>query len=201
MSTAPSEITLHIQPSAVSHFQTLIEAENQPDLGLRLFLDHPGSPQAEVGITFCPKADAHPSDLEVLYPHFVLYVDKASVPFLQEASIDFQEDALGGQLAITAPNIKGPKPDEDAPLSVRIEHVLQTEVNPNLAQHGGHVSLVTLTDALVAILQFGGGCQGCGMADVTLKQGIERTLKEHFPMLTGVQDRTDHASGDNPYYQ
>ena len=81
-----------------------------------------------------------------------------------------------------------------------INYYLQTEINPGLASHGGQVSLVDVVDDGIAVLQFGGGCQGCGQADVTLKEGIERTLLERIPELKGVRDVTDHSQKENAYY-
>ena len=77
--------------------------------------------------------------------------------------------------------------------------MLETKLNPGIASHGGRVSLVTIDDG-IAVLQFGGGCQGCGMINVTLKDGVEKTLLEDVPELKGVRDVTDHTAGSNPYY-
>ena len=88
----------------------------------------------------------------------------------------------------------------DAELSERVAWVLETEVNPGLASHGGMVVLEQVTEDLRVVLRFGGGCHGCGMVDVTLKEGIETTLKGHFPEISGVVDATDHSTGENPYY-
>ena len=108
---------------------------------------------------------------------------------------------MGGQLTIKAPNSKVPRVSEDSPLEEKINYILQSEVNPSLASHGGMVSLVELVDEDVAVLQFGGGCQGCGMVDMTLKDGVEKTLLEQLPQLREVRDITDHSQGENPYYQ
>jgi Fe/S biogenesis protein NfuA len=104
-------------------------------------------------------------------------------------------------LTIKAPNSKVPAVSEDSPLEDRINYVLHSEINPGLASHGGVVRLVEIEDAEVAILQFGGGCQGCGMVDMTLKEGVERTLLEQLPQLKAVRDVTDHTNRDNAYYQ
>ncbi len=82
----------------------------------------------------------------------------------------------------------------------RIQKILDEMINPAVAGHGGFVELLDVKDD-VAYLRLGGGCQGCGMVNVTLKQGIEATLKEEIPQLAGVIDQTDHAGGTNPYYQ
>lgn len=193
-------IHIHMTEAAQVHFAHLIEKEGVTDLALRIFLDNPGSPLAEVGISFCPPGDNRPTDLLLTYEAFNLYVDKPSAPYLDEADIDYQSDNLGGQLSINAPKIKAQKPPADASLFERVTHILNTEINPNLAHHGGMVRLVEITPDNALVLQFGGGCQGCGMADVTLKQGIERTIMEQLPEVTAILDATDHASGENPYY-
>ena len=114
--------------------------------------------------------------------------------------VDYATDRMGGQLTIKAPNAKVPMVNEDSPINERINYYLQTEINPGLASHGGQVSLVDVVDDGIAVLQFGGGCQGCGQADVTLKEGIERTLLERIPELKGVRDVTDHSQKENAYY-
>jgi Thioredoxin-like proteins and domains len=110
---------------------------------------------------------------------------------------------MGGQLTIKAPNAKVPMVNADSPINERINYYLQTEINPGLASHGGQVTLIDVVEEdtqNIAVLQFGGGCQGCGQADVTLKEGIERTLLERIPELSGVRDVTDHTQKENAYY-
>ena len=80
-----------------------------------------------------------------------------------------------------------------------VRWLVEHEINPQLAEHRGNVSLQEITADGVVVLRFGGGCHGCGMADVTLKQGIEKTLIEKAPGVTAVRDATDHATGDAPY--
>ena len=107
---------------------------------------------------------------------------------------------MGGQLTIKAPNAKLPKVSDDSPIEDRINYLLHSQVNPSLASHGGMVSLVEVVEDSVAVLQFGGGCQGCGMVDMTLKDGVEKTLLEQLPELTAVRDVTDHSVTENAYY-
>jgi Fe/S biogenesis protein NfuA len=85
-------------------------------------------------------------------------------------------------------------------VKARIQKILDEMINPAVASHGGYVELLDVKEN-IAYLKLGGGCQGCGMVNVTLKQGIETTLKEEIPQLVGVIDQTDHAGGANPYYQ
>jgi len=108
---------------------------------------------------------------------------------------------MGGQLTIKAPNAKMPKVTDDSPVEERINYILYTEINPGLASHGGEVSLVELTEEGVAVLKFGGGCQGCSAVDMTLKDGVEATLVSKVPEIQSVRDVTDHTQTDNAYFK
>ena len=88
--------------------------------------------------------------------------------------------------------------EEDSRIRAKIQDLLDTAINPAVAGHGGVVSLVDVRDKMV-YLQMGGGCQGCGMADVTLKQGIETMIREELPEVADIIDVTDHAAGESPY--
>jgi Fe/S biogenesis protein NfuA len=92
------------------------------------------------------------------------------------------------------------EPMAEDEVKTKIQKILDEMINPAVASHGGYVELLDVKEN-VAYLKLGGGCQGCGMVNVTLKQGIEATLKEEIPQLAGVIDQTDHAGGSNPYYQ
>jgi len=190
---------IEITTKAQNYFSRLLEEQDERT-ALRISVFEPGTPRAGCDLQFCPPGDERASDECVEFAAFNLYVDADSSPWLAEAVIDFEEDATGGQLTIRAPNIKGSMPGEDAALSERVAWVLQTEINPGLAGHGGMVALEEITEDLRVVLRFGGGCHGCGMVDVTLREGIETTLKGHFPEISGVVDATDHSTGENPYY-
>ena len=191
---------IDITEAAQNYFLRLIEQQDDEDLALRLSVNQAGTPGASCDLQFCPSGHSMPDDHEQEYSGFSLYVAKASEQWLDKAQIDFEEDSTGGQLTIKAPGIKGSEPSKEASLEDRVGWLLETEVNPSLASHGGRVALVEITEKKEVILQFGGGCHGCGMADVTLKQGIEQTLTRHIPEITAVKDATDHQSGTNPYY-
>jgi Fe/S biogenesis protein NfuA len=89
--------------------------------------------------------------------------------------------------------------EQSPDLKTRVQELIDTMINPAVAGHGGYVELIDVQDNRV-YLQMGGGCQGCGAADITLKSGIERLLKEELPEIVEILDTTDHASGSNPYY-
>lgn len=191
---------IEISERAQRYFRHLIAQQDADDLGLRIQVMDPGTPRASCDLQFCPAGQRAEGDDVLVFNGFDFAVAKSSKAWLQGAEIDFEEEDAGGQLTIKAPNIKGNAPSDDAPLTERIGWVLDTEVNPQLASHGGRVSLVEVNEASEAVLRFGGGCHGCGMADMTLNQGIEKTLMHHFPELTGVRDVTDHTTGENPYF-
>ena len=139
--------------------------------------------------------------MPIEYEGFTAWFEEKSKPYLVDATVDFQEDRMGGQLTIKAPNARVPNVGPDSPLEDRINYVLYNEINPGLAAHGGVVSLVEIVEDNTAVLEFGGGCQGCAAVDITLKQGVETTLLEQIPDLAAVRDVTDHTVTDNAYYQ
>lgn len=190
---------LTVTPSAREYFQGLLEQQPN-DTHLRLRVIHPGTPRAEVDLAFCPPGDEQAGDEAIDCGIFTLYVEVDSMKALDGAMIDFERHATGGDLSIRAPGLKGHRPESDSPIEERIGWVLEARINPMVASHGGVVGLVEVTPENDVVLQFGGGCQGCGMIDVTLKQGVETTIKQEVPEVRSVIDATDHASGENPYY-
>lgn len=188
-----------ITDSAQAHFVKLL-ANQETGTQIRVFVINPGTPSAECGVSYCPPDAVEASDTEIKFAEFSAYIDEMSAPFLEEAEIDFAADQLGSQLTLKAPNAKMRKVGDDAPLIERVEYALQSQINPQLAGHGGHVTLMEITDDSYAILQFGGGCNGCSMVDYTLKEGIEKQLLQEFPELKGVKDLTEHQRGDHSFY-
>ena len=169
-------------------------------LGVRVFINQPGTSSAETCIAYCREDDLQEGDEIVELEKFKVWYEGRSIPFLEDALVDYSKDRMGGQLTIKAPNAKLPRVNDDSSLEDRVNYVLYNEVNPALASHGGEVSLVEITDTMVAVLQFGGGCQGCSAVDQTLKGGVEKTLLEQIPQLTGVRDTTDHSDTSQAYY-
>ena len=190
---------IQISESAQAHFRKLIDREGLPGLGVRLSAYQPGTAQADVRLEFAEPADLGGDEWAVDCEGFTLWVDAASVRFLDGAEIDYTQQATGGQLQIRAPKIKGEAPAESASLVERVRWVVEQEINPQLATHRGNVALQEVTADGIVVLRFGGGCHGCGMADVTLKQGIEKTLLSRVPGVTAVRDATDHATGEAPF--
>ena len=188
-----------ITESAQEYLVELLSKQDDA-LGVRVFINQPGTPRAETCIAYCREGDLQEEDEKKVYDRFTAWFDGRSLPFLEDALVDYAKDRMGGQLTIKAPNAKMPRVDENSPLEDRINYVLYNEVNPALAAHGGEVSLVEITEDQFAVLQFGGGCQGCSAVDQTLKGGVEKTLLEQVPQLQGVRDMTDHTDTSQAYY-
>ena len=192
---------VEITPSAQAYLLELLSKQEDGEIGIRIFIADPGTPLAETCIAYCRPGEEQPEDERIEYEGFPAWIDDRSQPFLIDALVDYAEDRMGGQLTIKAPNSKVPNVSDDSPIEDRINYVLHSEINPGLASHGGNVVLVEVFEEEIAILQFGGGCQGCGMVETTLKEGVEKTLLERLPELTAVRDVTDHAVTENAYYQ
>ena len=124
----------------------------------------------------------------------IVSIAAKSAMHMDGATLDFKESLMGGGFHFDNPNPMWADPIEQA-----VAEVIESKVNPAVASHGGTVSLVGIDEGQ-AVISFGGGCQGCGMADVTLKQGIEVMIMDEVEGITGVVDITDHAAGTNPFY-
>lgn len=191
---------IQISDTAQTHFRKLIEREAVPGMGVRLSAMDPGTPTADARLEFAEPADLLGDEWAVDCDGFTLYIAATSVAWLDGAEIDFVTQAAGTQqLTIKAPKIKGEAPGDAASIVERVRWVIENEINPQLASHGGRVAVQEVSADGVVLLRFGGGCHGCGMADVTLKQGIEKTLMGRVPGITAVRDATDHETGQAPY--
>src|SRR5271154_179741 len=157
-------------------------------------------------------SDADDGDARHAQDGLEVVIPAASIDRLRGARLEWSEEG-GGGLVLVNPNL--PTPEEASPgvppevlakgieghLAQRVRSVLEQAVNPSIASHGGRADLVALNDEDgTAYVRLSGGCQGCAMSQMTLRQGIETTLLEEVPELTRVLDVTDHAGGDNPFY-
>ncbi|MGH2499585.1 MAG: NifU family protein [Candidatus Limnocylindria bacterium] len=137
-----------------------------------------------------------PDDVVLGFGDLQVVVEGASATRIHGTTIDLEPSLTGGSLTIENPN-EGWAGD---PLAERVQQVIDSRINPGVASHGGHVALLEVRDG-AAYIQLGGGCQGCGQVDVTLKHGIETAIRDAVPEITRIVDTTDHAAGSNPYYQ
>jgi len=190
---------IEITPSAQAYLLDLLNMQEEEGISIRIHTTDGGTPNAETCIAYCRPGEEKDGDEFVEYEGFNAWIEVKSQPFLIDALVDYGEDRMGGQLTIKAPNAKVPQVSDDSSIEEKINYVLHSEINPGLAAHGGMVNLVEVVEE-VAVLQFGGGCQGCGMVDTTLKEGVEKTLLESLPQLKGVRDATDHTVTEHAYF-
>lgn len=191
-------LNVNITDSAQEYLAGLLDKQNCEGIGIRMFVSDPGTPKAETCIAYSRPGEHNEEDLVVEYEKFNGYYEQRSIPFLDDAKVDFSEDKFGGQLTIRAPNSRLPNISDDSPVEDKVNYLLYNEINPGLASHGGVVSLAEIHEGY-AVLEFGGGCQGCSAVDLTLKEGVEKTLMEKIPELLGVKDVTDHSDTSNAY--
>jgi Fe/S biogenesis protein NfuA len=184
-----------ITEAAQNQISSLLADADRQGLALRLAITgrRPGGFQYKLG--FVREDERAADDIAVDAGSFKVFIDAESAPNLQGATLDFQEDPVQSGFKIENPNSGWTDPK-----AIAIQKLLDEHINPAVAEHGGYIVLLDVKDD-IAYVALGGGCQGCGMADVTLKQGIEALITEEVPGIRQVIDSTDHASGTNPYYQ
>ncbi len=200
---------LTITPEARATVLDVLAAEQDPE-ALALWLEVSGAAAGTYtyDMYFQALADATPDDVVQPDDGLPVVVPGPSVDRLRGATLDLATDPSGdGGLVIVNPNtppaparaLDLPELDLADPFAARVVAVLDEQVNPSIASHGGRAELVAVADASV-YLRLSGGCQGCGMAKATLSEGIEVLLREAIPEIAEVVDVTDHDDGVNPYY-
>ena len=166
-------------------------------LGIRIVARRLGQHRFNYDISLVTENDTNDADEVTGLGEFSCYLDSDSTANLDGATVDWVSDLSGAGFKIDNPQAVI---SWDDPIAQKIQQVLDEKVAPSLAGHGGWVEL-TKVEGDAAFIQFGGGCQGCGMSSVTLKDGIEAAILADVPEIKRVLDGTDHASGENPYYQ
>jgi len=184
---------------------------SEPDAErLALFLEVSGSANGTYtyDMWFEAAANAGPGDAVHHHDELVVVVPSSSVDRVRGATLDLGEQAGEPSLVIVNPNSPPvpraaqamPQADLSGPIAQRVIAVLEESVNPQIASHGGRADLVAVDEG-IAYLRLGGGCQGCGLASVTLSQGISVAIKEAVPEIVDVVDVTSHEAGTNPYFE
>ena len=192
-----------VTESADNYLASVVEAQDAQEQAIVIRVTDGGTPRGHIDLGFMGLDEMDASFVAVPTRNAIvkLYTAQSSVAWLEDGRMDMSTNDSGSTIMIDAPNLRIPSVSEDSPLEDRINYVLAAEVNPGLRSHGGMVSLVDVVDGDTAVLQFGGGCQGCGMVDMTLKHGVEKTLVDRVPELVAVRDVTDHEQRENAYYR
>jgi len=189
---------LKLTEAARKKFVEVTTAEGREGQGLRLIVRNGGTTRPDFALNFVEPGAAAADDTVIDAGDFKVYIDADNTKYFEGASVDFIDNLQESGFKVEAPNAGLPVPE--GPLAEAVLKVLEEKINPTVASHGGHIDLVAVEDD-TAYLRFGGGCQGCGMAAATLKDGVEKTLFAEVPQVKKVLDVTDHAAGKNPYYE
>jgi len=181
-------------PPAGPEIQQVRDNHKQPDAGVRIAITGRSRGEFLYDLDLVFAGQEREGDMVINGPQGIaFYAPLATVPYLDGITLD--ADRLSGALTVRNPN-----PLWMNPLAEQVQSFLDEDINPMVAGHGGHIDLLDVAHG-VAFIHMGGGCQGCGMAAVTLGQGVRAAILDSFPDIREVRDTTDHAQGANPYYQ
>jgi Fe/S biogenesis protein NfuA len=205
-------------PTLQEHFLGITDEAREKVIGFREQAEEPERQAMWVDITgvegndytydmyLRPLDEAGPHDAIVHHPGLSIVVPGESFDTVRGATISWSSDLMAGGLRLDglptpSPSMaSSPQADLTGDVAQRVMQVLERQINPSIAAHGGKADLVAVEDG-AAYLRLGGGCQGCGMASVTLNQGIEVAIRDAVPEILKVVDVTDHSSGTNPYFE
>ena len=173
-----------------------IDMSETPTLGVRVVAHRSGRHQFRYELALVMEGESSEKDVVVDQDDFEVFVDPQTTEFIEGTTVDFVSDVSGTGFMFTNPQAEV---HWDDPIAQKVQKVIDDRITPSLASHGGWVELLAV-DNDAAVIQFGGGCQGCGMSQVTLKEGIETAILQEVPEIKRVLDDTDHESGASPYY-
>ncbi len=180
--------------AALTRIEQVRTSQKQPGAGLRIAITGREHGSFVYDMQLVAPGDEREGDLVVdAVAGVPIHVPLASAPYLDGITLD-------AELPMGAVRVENPNPLWLDPVAEAVQRLLDDEVNPSVASHGGHIDLLDVVDG-VAYIHMGGGCQGCGMAEVTLGQGVRTAILDTFAEIHEVRDTTDHAQGANPYYQ
>jgi Fe/S biogenesis protein NfuA len=199
-----AEPTVNVSDAARAKVMEIRATEQEPEkLGLWIEVSGVSGASYTYDMWFQAVDEAGPNEVVQRLGDLALVLAQASVDKLQGATLDLSPD--GGMVMVnpnspSPPMAARPAGDLSGDVAQRVVQILEQQINPAIASHGGFAELVAVEDD-TAYLRLSGGCQGCGLASVTLTQGIEVAIRESVPEIVNVVDVTDHASGTNPYFE
>ena len=192
---------ISVSDKAQEYFLKIITKQKMDGLAIRLTATNVGTPGVQCGILYCPKEYITPNDEHFQMKGFEIVIDQSVSEYLDDSIIDLSKNDDGEDLlTFHAPNLNKQDLPADATMFDRLKKFNDSTVSPSLAAHGGAVSLVEVTDDGIVKVKFTGGCLGCSMVGVTLKEGIQTQLNQAFPgMIKDVVDVTEHEVTDKTY--
>lgn len=186
---------IEITETAEKAIKDLLQDESKSGMSLRIQIVGRGPGGFQYAVRFVPEEDQSTDDEAVQCDGFKVLIDPETIPNFTGSTLDYKEDDFQRGFLIDNPNPVWKDADAEA-----VQELLDTKINPGLASHGGFVALLDYKDD-TAYITFGGGCQGCGLVDVTLKDGVEVAIQEALPQVKKVIDTTDHTSGKESFLQ
>lgn len=202
---APQSFEITLTDEAVGKIRAALESQSEKN-ALRLEARAAGGSDFKYSMRLISLEEQTSEDILRQVDGLQLVIDPGSARNLNGATVDYEDRVVRSGFKFHNPNKpetpsigSGPRSDLTGPVADRVRFLLDSELNPAVAAHGGQISLVGVRDNKV-YLSFGGGCHGCGMVDVTLKQGVEARIREVIPEIEEVVDTTDHSTGENPFY-
>lgn len=196
MSETTTEPRLIFTDAAAEKLSDIIGNHANPVAGLRLQISGRKDGRFQHLLSMVEDGAQQEQDLVVESGDIRVYVEPRDAAYLDGLEIGFFDDGAGNQ----GLEFKNPNPLWNDPREFQLQDLFDTQINPQIAAHGGMISLIGVREK-TAFVQFGGGCVGCGMLSVTLKQGVEVAVKDQIPDIDEIVDITDHNQGENPYYQ
>jgi Fe/S biogenesis protein NfuA len=181
-------------------FAFMAEDEDHPYHAVRVSVESKSPLDPRCSVALLERHEIEEDDVVYELDELRVAIDRESAELLQGGKVDWVESGVRRGFKVESPHLRpiGSLPP-DGPLAERVRMVLDKQINPSVATHGGAIGLVEVRRS-TAYITMSGGCQGCGMAGVTLRQGVERMLKEAIPEIESVVDVTDHRAGANPFY-
>ncbi|QCI24046.1 NfuA family Fe-S biogenesis protein [Buchnera aphidicola (Macrosiphoniella sanborni)] len=195
-----------VSKNAQKHLTSLLSHE---PIGtqIRVFVIHPGTQIAECGLAFCHENEIEKLDIKLKYKNFFIYVNQEIISYLKNAEIDLITDHISSQLTLKAPYVKkncslekNSFYSKESSLEEKIQNFLNEEINPQLSMHGGQVHVTKIDKTGTVTIRFSGGCNGCSMIGLTLKQTVEKKLLSTFSVIKKVRDETEHLHGTHSFY-
>jgi Fe/S biogenesis protein NfuA len=193
---------VEVSSEAVSYISDLLSQRDSKINAVCIFVENPGTPNAETCLCYFDDIDDAEENkyIKHTYAEFDVYTREKDEKYLIDAKINITKEGENTQLTVKSPNAKSNNIDENSTLEEQVKHIIEWDINPMLASHGGVVRLIKIIkNNTVVVLEFGGGCQGCSMVDSTVKEMVEKTIIKKLPSIKAIEDITDHTNTDNAY--
>ncbi len=185
---------LNFSETAREKLDEFAAGSDEPSLALKITIVGRGEKGFQYDLQLIPSDNAEGGDEIFDVDGWTVIIAEKSAPYMSDTTLGYKETLTGGGF-----HFENPNPLWQDELSNRVQQIIDEQINPGIASHGGNITLIDVKDGNV-IVSFGGGCKGCSAVDVTLKNGVEKMIKEHIPEIVSISDITDHAAGENPFY-